>query len=963
MPSRAALSTVPTRRCEAPRRECRGRPRRDRRRARAGARRRRPGARRSGAPARRAPRGPGGGAHARPVRDRDDRGRTPRLGARPVRRAHRRPAARAARRLVVGPVAGGRATGRRHGPAARRRADGGRPRRGPARRSRAARPGRAAARPRPRRDVRRGALRRRGPGARRAARGERDAPGRPRAPGRHRGRRRRNPRRADRRGRRGLSGAAAGRHGLAPGGDRRRRARRPLAPRRARRRGPHAGVAARHRRRAGRAPAPRTRRRRAAVGADGGPRRAAGRRSPAARGERGHRGRAAGGPADGDAGRRVAGPARDAGRRRGARRPDGAPRDRRPACHRRDHRPPPHATATATATAEPTPTPTPGPAVAAKLDGRWCDTTTVCDHRLGFTFARGTRGYRSLAGPATDAAPFGTREISSPVDAGVAADARAREAVRQGGYAQLAGDAFALRDGIGDDGSSTTQAIAFSADGTTGFTGGTAAFGAGTAARPPTVADAPLPPLGDAIVAAAASPNGDGRIFAMSRQGGALLYTPDRGWLYPETALTPTQAHGRFTALRAVAWPRRNLMIGVGSAGALVTSLRDPLPFDLMSEGSGDPRGQIVPYEGLPVEATLLAVACNATDPVECTAVGRNGLIVRGDGTRWHVEQLPGDAPATTDITSVAYDGRTPLAATTAGLYRGDGDGRWTRDEGLHAALEASGRPPAVVRVATEPGGGTVVDGRFERDAPTAPWRRDERAAGAASRGDRRLPRRRPGPDDRLRGRVGAAAPGAGGARRRRPRSPDRPGRSSARPRAARRVAGRRRGAARDGRRLGRSRRHELSAVRRSRSPADDVQHARVRPRPGRHRPGARRARRRGDQPARARSGRGVRDRAPVRSRRPRSRPSAGLRARRDRYDARRRGTARDRRARDVPGPLHGRRRPGPDPRCPCRGGDHAREVDGRGRGRPGRAAVRRWARLARRRGAGRGRRPPLPAS
>ena len=67
----------------------------------------------------------------------------------------------------------------------------------------------------------------------------------------------------------------------------------------------------------------------------------------------------------------------------------------------------------------------------------------------------------------------------------------------------------------------------------------------------------------------------------MSRQGGALLYTPDRGWLYPETALTPTQAHGRFTALRAVAWPRPNLMVGVGSAGALVTSLRDPLPFDL----------------------------------------------------------------------------------------------------------------------------------------------------------------------------------------------------------------------------------------------------------------------------------------------------------------------------------------------------------------------------------------------
>ena len=118
-----------------------------------------------------------------------------------------------------------------------------------------------------------------------------------------------------------------------------------------------------------------------------------------------------------------------------------------------------------------------------KLDGRWCDTAALCDHRLGFTFARGERGYRSVAGPATDGAPFGTRAVSAPVDVGVAADARAREAQRQGGYAQLAGDAFVLRDGIGEDGTSTTQALAFSADGTTGFTGGTVAFGAATAAR------------------------------------------------------------------------------------------------------------------------------------------------------------------------------------------------------------------------------------------------------------------------------------------------------------------------------------------------------------------------------------------------------------------------------------------------------------------------------------------------
>ncbi|MDA0159990.1 hypothetical protein OM076_06940 [Solirubrobacter ginsenosidimutans] len=383
------------------------------------------------------------------------------------------------------------------------------------------------------------------------------------------------------------------------------------------------------------------------------------------------------------------------------------------------------ATATPSATPSPSPSATPGPVTAATLDGRWCDLSgSLCDHRLGFAFARGTTGYRSVAGPAADGAPFGVREVSAPVDAGVAAGARAREAERQGGYAQLAGDAFALRDGIGEDGTSTTQALAFSPDGTTGFTGGTVAFGAATAARPATVADVPLTSFGDAIVSAAAAPNGDGRVLAISRQGGAMLYTPERGWKYPNTGLMSTLSHGRFVALRAIVWPRPNLLIGVGSAGALVTATNDPVPFDLTLEGLLDDTGrQVSRYDDLPVEATLLAIACTTADPLDCTAVGRDGLIVRGDGKRWKVEHLPAETPSATDLTSVAYDGRTPLVATTDGLYAGDDDGHWTRDDALRAQLEAAGRPAAVERVATEPGGGTVVDGSFERDAPTAPWR------------------------------------------------------------------------------------------------------------------------------------------------------------------------------------------------------------------------------------------------
>ena len=383
------------------------------------------------------------------------------------------------------------------------------------------------------------------------------------------------------------------------------------------------------------------------------------------------------------------------------------------------------ARATASPSTEPTPSATPAPVTTATLDGRWCDLATpLCDHRLGFTFARGANGYRSVAGPAGAGTPFGTREVSAPVDVGVPADARAREAERQGGYAQLAGDTFALRDGIGEDGTSTTQALAFSADGTTGFTGGSVAFGAATAGRPATVADAPLTSFGDAIISAAASPNGDGRVLAISRQGGAMLYTPDRGWKFPNTGLMATESHGRFVALRAIVWPRPNVLIGVGSAGTLVTSGSDPVPFDLSLDGLlDDSRRQLSRYEALPVEATLLAVACTGAGPLECTAVGRNGLIVRGDGKAWHVEHLPAETPAATNVTSVAYDGRTPLAATTDGLYAGSDDGHWSRDDTLRALLEAAGRPATVERVATEPGGGTVIDGRFERDAPTAPWR------------------------------------------------------------------------------------------------------------------------------------------------------------------------------------------------------------------------------------------------
>jgi hypothetical protein len=376
--------------------------------------------------------------------------------------------------------------------------------------------------------------------------------------------------------------------------------------------------------------------------------------------------------------------------------------------------------ATATATATPSATPTPA-APQLVVEGRWCDLEPLCDHPLGFTFAHGARGYRSVATAATADAKFGTREISAPVDRGLAPDARAHDAQRQGGYAALEGEAFALRDGIGEDGSSTTQAIAFSADGT-GFTGGTIAFGAvSRAAISPPPASEPLPLQGDALISGASAPAGDGRVFAFTRSMRAMLYAPGQGWSRAYTPLSETGAHNRYSPPMVIAWPRKNLMIGGGAAGLLTTITADPV--GLGSDVEPRPSMRMVNFDALRVQDTVLAIACTPSDPLDCVAVGLDGLIVRGDGLSWRVQALPDSAPEHTHITGVAFDGRTPLLATTDGLYvGGDGDG-YARDDGLRARMLAAGLTGAVSRVVTVAGGGIAVDGRFARDNGTAEWR------------------------------------------------------------------------------------------------------------------------------------------------------------------------------------------------------------------------------------------------
>ncbi len=172
-----------------------------------------------------------------------------------------------------------------------------------------------------------------------------------------------------------------------------------------------------------------------------------------------------------------------------------------------------------------------------------------------------------------------------------------------------------------------------------------------------------------------------------------------------------------------IAWPRKNLLIAGGAAGLLATVNADPLGLGFDFEDRRLAPMRVVNFDALRVQDTVLAIACTPSDPLDCVAVGLDGLIVRGDGTNWRVQALPASAPEHTDITGVAFDGRTPLLATTDGLYvGGDGDD-YARDDDLRARMTAAGLPAAVSRVATVAGGGIAVDGRFARDSGTAQWR------------------------------------------------------------------------------------------------------------------------------------------------------------------------------------------------------------------------------------------------
>lgn len=380
-------------------------------------------------------------------------------------------------------------------------------------------------------------------------------------------------------------------------------------------------------------------------------------------------------------------------------------------------------------TPEPT---TPG---SAEATGTWCTPSlpgaAACDHDLGFRFAT-ARGWTSAA--FDGAGRFGERAISSPVlptNAGTTPpDATAttvREGSASGGFLQLAGTSFALRSGVGDDGTNDTQAARFAAGGYA-ITGGVKGIGRTvprTSAQDGAVRQV-TPGQPDGAIDLAVSPPGtpDSERGALSLTLGIGLQRQQgsRDWASIEFGVTdrsgPPTKGSRRGAPHAISWLTPNLLVFAGPAGLLLEMEVPDVPRPYQ------------PYRSPPPQRTinvdqddLLDVA---SDGENAMAVGRAGAAWRRIDGRWR--RVPLDLPGATDevtLTSVAYSAGQPIVASTAGVLTPEpGSGVLTLDPDLAALMREDGRPVSAEIVAGLPDGAAVVDGRYVRERPGQPWMR-----------------------------------------------------------------------------------------------------------------------------------------------------------------------------------------------------------------------------------------------
>lgn len=398
----------------------------------------------------------------------------------------------------------------------------------------------------------------------------------------------------------------------------------------------------------------------------------------------------------------------------------------------------PAATPTPAPTTDPTgstPT-TPGTAAAT---GAWCTPVLAdgaCPRPLGFAFATG-RGYTSAAFDATTTAgiDYGERAISSPVirgdrDATPASttpatqpapttSSQAPEASASGGFLEFVDGAFALRSGVGDDGTGGTQAAVF---GPRGFAvvGGSRTIGRtmpASAATNDSLATTPpgtLEALSDIAIAPEDTPAGDAGAIEVSPLAGFRRQRGSGDWNYVSSRSFSIYSGDSVRPVTAIAWPTPDRVYVLGRDGLLVE-----MPASSLGENPFESSGPVKPLEVDVGDRDLLDIAAT---PDDAWAVGLHGAAMHRTASGWSPVTLAGDL-RDANLLGVAYAAGQAFVASDHGLLAATPNGQLVLDQQLAALMRADGRPVAAHAVAGLHDGTIVVDARYVRQ-PGGQWSR-----------------------------------------------------------------------------------------------------------------------------------------------------------------------------------------------------------------------------------------------
>lgn len=440
----------------------------------------------------------------------------------------------------------------------------------------------------------------------------------------------------------------------------------------------------------------------------------------------------------------------------------------------------PAATDPADTTPAPTTTPTtPTSPWEVTATHTWCEATDKigpmklglpsgsCDEPFPAKFPF-TRGYRSFAfagsgvlpdgtAPTTPSAtsPWGGRVITSPVIDPAREEPTERDASSEGGYLRLDGSEFSFRGGLGetDRADQHTEMAAFLSD-RLGWIGSPRVIGHVTTAPDPGTGAAigTSPVVYDMAIDVALPPStpdaadGGGGVGLLTSSNVRRVYGDGRVQEYAD-GLQAVLNDNRVP--RAVAWPIPETVVVVGTGGLFAT-LDAPRPRLFLGDETYREPENAPSAKGLDLTDVAFRDISGATsdeqrvDEFEGWAVGRSGAAMRVRGLLTGAKaaplkyRLPEPTPVTlkppldkADLRQVVYAGPRAYVASSRGLLAAIDSGTeedpkptLAVEQALNALMLADGRTEDVRSVAALPDGTIVVDARYAKAGPNAPWQR-----------------------------------------------------------------------------------------------------------------------------------------------------------------------------------------------------------------------------------------------